>query len=206
MSSLREDAWMAACFLLVASSLPNLHAAEKKMCDKDVAWQQIDIDAARKHERPILLYIYDPKDMRLGTAVKQQRIFNNRGVKQAFAQFTPVMQPVNTTNWPAQYTAHAKNGYALLIMTCDAKPVAVFTDLPEAVRDQRGNEEYPMLREAASTALKANPKVLEAMRKATEPAGDAVASLLDGATGDAGKKAGGTIDRKGAGKSGNEVE
>lgn len=235
MSSLRNDLWMAACFFLAVSSLPNLYAAEKKPAKgkaekkpakgtaekrpaaeenpaKDIIWQQIGIDAARKLEKPILLYIYDPQDVKPSTAAKQHRVFYNQSVKQAFAPFTMVRQPVRGSTWPLQYTAHAKNGVALLVMTCDAEPLAVFIDLPEAVTGSNGNEEYPMLLGAAKKALNANPKVLEAvrnaLRKASESGGDAVASLLDGAAknSDGGKKANSVANKNGAGEPDNEVE
>jgi hypothetical protein len=178
MHSLEERRWVlfvAACGVLATLAAPALGAASaadkkncKPGCDKNFAWQRIDFNAARKLEKPILLYIYDPLDGKASGYVKdvQLEILANSGVKKAFADFTPVMHPMCMTNWPAFYTSQAKNGVALVVMTCDAKPVAVFThqNLPK-VEKVLGHEEYPALLTAADAALKANPKALEAMRK-----------------------------------------
>jgi hypothetical protein len=162
--------------LLVAiSGTSNLHAAaaKKPTCkpgvDKNFAWQRVGFNEARKLEKPILLYIYDPQDGKASDPVKlvQQELFANAGVKQAFAEFTPILQPLCSTSWPPVYTSQAKNGVALFILTCDAVPVAVFThkNLPKAVKDPSGADEYPLLRGAADAALKANPKALAALKK-----------------------------------------
>jgi len=142
-------------------------------------WQQIDIDTARKRESPMLLYLYNPRDMKLSTAAKEARVFSSPDVKRALARFTPVRLPASTTKWPAKYTAHAHNGVALLIMTCDGNPVTVFTSLPEPVKDGKGRQAFPDLCTAANKALKANAKVVAVARKVNQPTEQAVFSLLD---------------------------
>lgn len=167
---------LAVCLLVAVCGANSLHAAaaKKPTCkpgvDKNFTWQRGGVNEARKLEKPILLYIYDVQDGKASDPVKQvqQEIFANSGVRQAFSDFTPVMQSMQSTSWPAVYTAQAKNGVALFVMTCDANPVAVFThkNLPKAVKDAKaGTEDYPMLVGAADAARKSNPKALAAMKK-----------------------------------------
>jgi hypothetical protein len=165
-----------ACGLLTAYIAPDTAMAGKKKkdtckpgVDGNFKWQRIGINQARKAGKPILFYVYDPMEGKASSSVKvvQKEIFASLGVQQAFADFTPVMQPHTATNWPPVFTQQAKRGIALYVMTCDARPIALFThrNLPKAVTGKDGNAQYVLLQSAAAAALKANPKALEAMKR-----------------------------------------
>lgn len=185
MPRLRRSMWIIAGMMLAGWSFTNPHAAEKKVAKKpqrvvrELVWQTLGIHDARKAEKPILLYLFDAHDNRLGPVSKEQRMLNNTAVKEAFERFTLVKQPASTTAWPAELTAHATKGPALLVMTCDAKPVTVLDGLPEPAKDKSGNESYPTLCAAAAAALKANLEARAARLKAEEPAAESISSLMD---------------------------
>ena len=169
--------WMAvavACGLLTFVLAPGTVWARGKSntckpgVDKNFSWKRIGINQARKAGKPILLYVYDPQGGKASTPVKkmQKEVFANEGVKSAFSSFIMVMQPHTATNWPPHYVWPAKNGAALYIMTSDGIPVMTFThsNMPKAVK-VKGKSQYQVLMAAADAAVKANPKVVEAMKK-----------------------------------------
>jgi len=166
------------CSLITAYIATDTATAAKKKetlkpgVDKNFKWQRIGVNEARKLGKPIFLYVYDPMDGKPSDPVKkvQKEIFANPGVQQAFAQFTPVMQPISASNWPPAFTRPAKNGVALYVMPCNAQPVATFThrNLPKPVKGKDGKDQYQILQAAAAAALQVNPKVQEAMKVAKQ--------------------------------------
>jgi len=134
-----------------------------------LTWTSTGINEARRTGKPILLCVCDPAierpDNELGRRV--EAIFDNRGVRSALADFTRVRLKMTASYWPPNFRQAARNGFLIYVMTCDARPVAVFTpqNIVRPAKDPQGRDCYPRILAAAGLAQKRNDGALQAMTK-----------------------------------------
>jgi len=124
------------------------------------SWTRRDLNAARKTEKPIILYIYDHEEKNNTFARQVERqLFPAEEVKKAFADFVYVMVRKDDKGWPIEILAKSDRGAALFVMTCDCTPVGSWA---------RAGGSAPTLKQvaAAAEAAKAgNQAALDKMKR-----------------------------------------
>jgi len=138
--------------------------------DKTFKWKSLGINESRATGKPILLYVYENLKRNTRAEEFEKRIFPSDGVKAAFSGFLPVKIDNKSYTWPPGITQLGNKGAALLVMTCDAKPIVVFRsgNMPKKTRVGK-KDTYPTVIAAAEAAKKRNPDALEAMKKSPPP-------------------------------------
>ncbi|MCW8130742.1 MAG: hypothetical protein KIS92_10360 [Planctomycetota bacterium] len=92
--------------------------------DKTYTWTGVDLNAARKAGKPIVLYVWDSSVKNNSVARSfEQNVFPDKAVKDALQAFTYVMVRTDNRGWPVELLARGKDGAACFIMTCDGTPV-----------------------------------------------------------------------------------
>ena len=144
--------------------------AFKPGSDKTFGWKSMGINESRATGKPILLYVYENLKRNTRAEEFEKRIFPSDGVKAAFSGFLPVKIDNKSYTWPPGITQLGNKGAALLVMTCDAKPIVVFRsgNMPKKTRVGK-KDTYPSVIAAAEAAKKRNPDALEAMKKSPPP-------------------------------------
>jgi len=91
------------------------------------SWSRMDLNAARKAGKPILLYIYDSAIKNNNTARSfEMNIFPDKAAKEALQGFTYVMIRPDDRGWPLELLARAKEGAACYILLCDGTVVGTW--------------------------------------------------------------------------------
>ena len=128
--------------------------------DTTYSWTGMDMNAVRKSEKPIILYIYDheKKNNSLSRQIEQQ-VFPSVDVKKAFADFAYVMVRKDSKGWPLPMLAQAERGAALYVMTCDCTPVNFWS------RSGGSSPAPKQVAAAAEAAKAANKAALDKMKK-----------------------------------------
>lgn len=84
------------------------------------SWSRVDLNAARKAGKPILLYVYDSAVKNNNTARSfEVNIFPDKAAKEPLQGFTYVMVRPDDRGWPLELLARAKEGAACYVMLCD---------------------------------------------------------------------------------------
>ncbi|MBI3832391.1 MAG: hypothetical protein HY291_22900 [Planctomycetes bacterium] len=130
--------------------------------DTTYSWTRMDINAARKAGKPILLYIYD-STIKNNTVAKtlELNIFPDKAVKEALQGFTFVMCRTDDKGWPVEMLDKAKEGAACYILLCDGTVVGGWwkNNLPNAAQ----------FAQAAQQAAQGNQAAADRMAKAPPP-------------------------------------
>ena len=126
--------------------------------DSTYSWTRMDINAARKAGKPIILYIYDHEEKSNTTArFFEKTIFVDPDVKKAFADFNYVMIRKDDKGWPQNILTNAERGAALYILTGDGNAAGAWW---------RGNQPTAKGVAAVATQAKAsNQAAVERMKK-----------------------------------------
>lgn len=165
-----------ACGCLLSAGSASAGAAKKVNAGTSTAfsWSTMGINAARKAEKPILLYVWDSsKKSNAEASGIETYVFEDKDVKSTFGSFSAIRLTTSSKGWPPQLLAAARNGAAIYVMTADGSIVAQYTSKPTTKAFVVAGQRAAAANAAAVEAMKKNPPPEYKDPEVAQPAGPA---------------------------------
>lgn len=161
----RSKGLLVFCAILMTGSAwgQNLGGSGSKFVpgsDKTYVWTGVDLNAARKAGKPIVLYVWDNTVKNNSVARSfEMNVFPDKAVKDALEGFTYVMVRPDHRGWPQELLFRAKEGAACFLMTCDGTPTGGWWkgNLPNAAVFARMAQATAAGNQAAADRMAKNP-------------------------------------------------
>lgn len=164
------------CGCLLSAGSASAGAAKKVNAGASTAfsWSTMGINAARKAEKPILLYVWDnaKKNNNEASGIETY-VFEDKDVKSTFGSFSAIKLTPSSKGWPPQLLAAARNGAAIYVMTADGSIVAQFLTKPAPKTFVAAGQRAAASNAAVVEAMKKNPPPEYKDPEVAQPAGPA---------------------------------